>query len=60
MEQSYFLSVCSQGTISVYRCTYYVIALVHTPPKNVIDLSFRMRIMKVFGVNTISLVTVML
>lgn len=55
-ESLSFLSVCFQGTISVCRHTYYIVAVLHTSPKNAIDISFRIKIIKVFGVNTISLV----
>ena len=55
-ESLSFLSVCFQGTISICRHTYYIVAVLHTSPKNAIDISFRIKIIKVFGVNTISLV----
>ncbi|XP_039100197.1 PI-PLC X domain-containing protein 3 [Hyaena hyaena] len=47
-----------KGTIAECRRIYYINALVHTPSKNAIDVSFRLliyQIIKVFGVNTTSL-----
>lgn len=55
-ESFSFLSVCFQGTISVCRHTYYIVALLRSSPKNANDISFRIKIIKVFGINTISLV----
>ena len=55
-ESLSFLSACFQGTISISRHTYYIVAVMHTSPKNAIDISFRIKIIKVLGVNTISLV----
>lgn len=57
-ESLYFLSVCFQGTISVCKRIYSIVALLYIFPKSAIDISFRITIIKVFGVSTISLVMV--
>ena len=55
---TFLSSVCFQGTISVCRHIYYIVAPLRTPPKNAIGISFRITIVKVFGSNIISLVRV--
>lgn len=58
-EKVIFLSsVCFQGTMSVRRRVYSIVAPLRVPPKNAFGISFRTTMIKVFGGNSMSLARV--